>query len=91
MLNFEWDPKKAASNRRKHGVSFDEAVSVFGDAMALTFADTDHIDAEDRSRTYGVSNNGRLLVVIHTERSNNIPIIRSRKATRYEKEIYHQG
>jgi uncharacterized DUF497 family protein len=55
MFTFEWDGAKAASNRRKHGVSFDEAVTVFGDAGALTFADTDHADNEDRSRTYGLS------------------------------------
>jgi uncharacterized protein len=52
MFTFEWDDTKAASNRRKHGVSFDEAVTVFGDAGAVTFADTDHADNEDRSRTY---------------------------------------
>jgi len=88
---FEWDDRKAASNLLKHGVSFDEAVSVFGDTMALTFADTDHVDHEDRSRTYGMSNKARLLVVIHTERQNGIRIISARKATRYEKSIYVNG
>jgi uncharacterized DUF497 family protein len=91
VFEFESDDQKAASNLRKHGVSFDEAVSVFGDAMALTFADTDHADNEDRSRTYGISNNARLLVVIHTERQNGIRIISARKATRYEKSIYDNG
>ena len=91
MFEFQSDDQKAASNLRKHGVSFDEAVSVFGDAMALTFADTDHADNEDRSRTYGISNNARLLVVIHTERQNGIRIISARKATRYEKSIYDNG
>jgi uncharacterized DUF497 family protein len=67
MFNFEWDDQKAASNLSKHGVSFDEAVSVFGDGRALTFSDTDHSELEDRSRTYGVSNKTRLLVVVHTE------------------------
>jgi uncharacterized protein len=76
---------------QKHGVSFDEAVSVFADGLALTFADTDHFDSEDRSRTYGISNKGRLLVVIHTERRNSVRIISARKATRYEKGIYEQG
>ena len=75
----------------KHGVSFDEAVSVFGDGRALTFSDTDHSELEDRSRTYGVSNKQRLLVVIHTERRNGIRIISARKATRYEKGIYENG
>ena len=91
MFNFEWDDQKAASNLSKHGVSFDEAVSVFGDARALTFSDTDHGELEDRSRTYGVSNKMRLLVVIHTERRNGIRIISTRKATRYEKGIYENG
>jgi len=91
MFMFEWDDRKAGSNLRKHGVSFDEAVTVFGDAMALTFADTDHTDSEDRGRTYGVSNKGRLLVVVHTERSDNVRIISARKATRYEKGIYEKG
>lgn len=88
MFKFEWDDQKAAANLRKHGVSFDEAVSVFADGLALTFADTDHFESEDRSRTYGISNKGRLLVVVHTERRNNVRIINARKATRYEKGIY---
>ena len=91
MFKFEWDDQKAASNVTKHGVSFDEAVSVFGDAMALTFADVDHTDVEDRSRTYGISNKSRLLVVIHTERRNGLRIISADEATRYEKGIYENG
>ena len=91
MFNFEWDDQKAASNLSKHGVSFDEAVSVFGDGRALTFSDTDHSELEDRSRTFGVSNKTRLLVVVHTERRNGIRIISARKATRYEKDIYENG
>ena len=55
MFKFEWDDQKAARNLSKHGVSFDEAVSVFGDGQALTFSDTDHSEFEDRSRTYGIS------------------------------------
>ena len=76
---------------QKHGVSFDEAVTVFADEMALTFSDSDHSESEDRSRTYGISNKGRLLVVVHTERKNNVRLISARKATRYEKTIYKQG
>ena len=91
MFNFELDDQKAASNLSKHGVSFDEAASVFGDGRALTFSDTDHSELEDRSRTYGVSNKERLLVVVHTERRNSIRIISTRKATRYEKGIYENG
>lgn len=91
MFKFEWDHNKAASNLLKHGVSFDEAVSIFGDVVALTFADSDHSENEGRSRTYGTSNKSRLLVVIHTERRNEIRIISARKATRYEKSIYQNG
>ena len=91
MFNFEWDDQKAASNVQKHGVSFDEAVSAFGDALALTFSDTDHSAIEERSRTYGISNKERLLVVVHTERRSGIRIISARKATRYEKSIYETG
>ena len=88
MFTFEWDEAKAAANLLKHGVSFDEAVTVFGDDMALTYSDTDHSETEDRSRTYGLSHKGKLLVVVHTERRNNIRLISARKATRYEKTIY---
>ena len=72
MFKFEWDDQKAASNLQNHGLSFDEAVSVFGDALALTFSDTAHAEVEERSRTYGISNKARLLVVVHTERRNGI-------------------
>ena len=91
MFTFEWDYRKAESNVQKHSVTLDEAVTVFADPLALTFADTDHSETEDRSRTYGVSNKGRLLVVVHTERRHNVRIISARKATRYEKSIYAQG
>ena len=91
MFKFEWDEQKATSNNQKHGVSFDEAVSAFADSLALTFSDTDHSDVEARSRTYGISNRERLLVIVHTERRNGIRIISARKATRYEKSIYENG
>lgn len=90
MFRFEWDDQKASGNMQKHGVTFDEAVSVFADELALTFVDTDHFENEDRSRTYGVSNKGRVLVVVHTERRNGIRIISARKATRYERSIYSE-
>ena len=91
MFNFEWNDQKATSNLSKHGVSFDEAVSVSGDGQALTFTDTDHSELEDRSRAYGVSNRVRLLVVVHTERRSGSRIISARKATRYERGIYEKG
>lgn len=91
MFSFEWDEQKAASNLLKHGVPFDEAVSVFGDERALTFSDSEHSETEDRSRTYGLSSKMRLLVVVHTERRNGVRVISARKATRYEKSIYENG
>ena len=91
MFTFEWDPRKAAANLRKHSVSFDEAVTVFGDPSAVTFSDTEHSADEHRSRTYGISGKGRLLVVVHTERPNSVRIINARKATRHEQSIYKQG
>ena len=90
MISFEWDYSKAASSIKKHRVSFDEAVTVFGDSLAITFPDTDQEDGEYRSRTYGMSSNGHLLVVVHTERRNNVRIISARKATKYEKNIYEK-
>jgi uncharacterized DUF497 family protein len=74
MFKFEWEDQKATSNLQKHGVTFDEAVSVFAAALALTFADTDHLESEERSRTYGISNKGRLLLVVQTERRDNVRI-----------------
>jgi uncharacterized protein len=67
-MRFEWDSAKAASNLRKHGVSFEEAVSVFYDLLAATGADPDHSEDEARFVTFGISSAGRLLVVSHTER-----------------------
>lgn len=90
MFKFEWDYQKAASNLKKHGVSFDEAATVFADGLALTFAGTDYSESEHRSRTYGMLNKERLLVVVHTKRRNGVRIISARKATRYEKSIYEE-
>lgn len=68
-MEFDWDNKKARANVAKHGVTFHEAASVFGDSLALTFQDPDHSASEDRLLTFGQSISGRLLVVIqHTGR-----------------------
>ena len=91
MLKFEWDDAKAQANLAKHGVSFEEAASVFGDPLALTFSDPDHSRGEKRWLTFGVSHTGRLLVIAHTERGRAIRIISARKATRHERGIYEQG
>lgn len=91
MLKFEWDETKALANLTKHGVSFEEAASVFGDPLALTFNDPDHSVGEKRWLTFGVSQTGRLLAVAHTERGRSIRIISTRTATRQEKGLYEHG
>ena len=88
---FDWDPAKAAANLRKHGVSFEEAASVFFDPLAYTFDDPDHSLGERRFVTFGLSQAGHLLAVMHTERGRVIRIISARRATRNERAIYEQG
>jgi len=90
---FEWDPRKAHDNIDKHGVAFDEASTVFRDSKALSILDPDHSETEDRWITMGISEKGRLLIVIHTfqeerEDAATIRIISSRKATKRETETY---
>ena len=91
--NFEWDPKKAHSNQEKHGVSFEEAATVFLDPMAMTIYDPDHSETEDRWITMGISKNGRLLIVCHTfhkerQESVTLRIFSSRKANKRETQEY---
>ncbi|MFP4086796.1 MAG: BrnT family toxin [Desulfobacteraceae bacterium] len=90
-MKIEWDPRKAESNRIKHGVSFEEAATVFREPLAATGADPDHSITEDRFITFGVSEVGRLLVVSHTERGEIIRIISARKATKGERKLYEEG
>jgi uncharacterized DUF497 family protein len=89
--NFEWDEVKAESNRRKHGVSFDEATTVFADPFSITMPDPDHLMHEQRFVDIGASDRGRVLVVIYTERATNIRIISCRRATRSERMLYEEG
>ena len=90
-LRFEWSSRKAAANLAKHGVSFEEAASVFADPLAYTFADPDHSIGEERQLTFGISEAGRLLAVISTERGHALRIVSARKATRQERGIYEEG
>ncbi len=90
MLKFDWDAPKSTANLRKHGVSFEEAATVFGDPLALTFPDPDHSIREARFITIGQSHQDLLLVVAHIERGRTIRIISARKATRHERTIYEQ-
>jgi hypothetical protein len=83
-MRFEWDRRKAATNLRRHGVTFDEAVTVFYDPLAATFDDPDHSVGERRLVTVGYSAQGRLLVVCHTERRATLRIISARQTTAQE-------
>ena len=74
-LSFEWDANKARTNLAKHGIVFEEASTVFGDNLSLTIPDPLHSEVEDRFVTIGTSHRGKLLVVVHTERGENIRII----------------
>ena len=89
-MNFEWDEEKAISNLSKHDVSFDEASTVFGDPLALTFSDPTHSDEEDRFLTFGRASNGRHLVVSHTDRDDKIRLISAREMTSKERSDYEQ-
>jgi hypothetical protein len=90
-VEFEWDIRKAAENLKKHHVSFEEAASVFGDPLAITFNDPDHSFGERRSLTFGLSSDGQLLVVSHTGRRTKVRLITARPATRHERKIYEEG
>ena len=90
-MEFEWDLEKAELNLRKHRVSFEEAASVFGDPLAITFNDPDHSTGEKRSLTFGLSKEGRLLVVSHTGRKAKMRLISARRVTRHERKIYEEG
>ena len=89
---FEWDPRKAAANRRKHRVAFEEAVTAFADPLSVTVPDPDHSDPrEARYILIGLSERGRLLVVSHAERGTAVRLISARQATRPERGQYEEG
>jgi hypothetical protein len=90
-MEFEWDPKKAATNIRKHDVTFQEAAMVFGDPLAVTFEDPDHSVNENRQITFGLSLQKRFLIISHTEREGRTRIINARLMDRNERKIYEEG
>ena len=90
-MEFEWDERKAATNVKKHGVSFHEAGTVFGDPMAITFHDLEHSETEHRFFTFGLSQSNRLLVVGHTDQGGKVRIISARVMTKQERKIYEEG
>jgi uncharacterized protein len=90
-MEFEWDQSKAASNLKKHGVSFEEAKAVFDNPLAVIFDDEAHSVGEQREIIIGHSRQNRLLLIAFTERSGNVRIISARLATRPEREDYEQN
>ncbi len=91
MLLFEWDSKKAHNNVQKHGVTFDEACTVFADTLSLTIHDPLHSMEEDRFIIIGASCNNRILTIVHTDRKSNIRMITARKATKKERLYYENN
>lgn len=90
-MRFQWDPRKAKLNLRKHRVSFEEATTAFRDPLSASGSDPDHSAGEHRFVTFGRSSRGRLLTVSHTERGESIRIISARRATKQEREIYEEA
>ena len=88
---YEWDPKKARTNLRDHGVAFEEASTAFLDPLAMTYPDPDHSDEEDREITIGYSTGQRLLFVSHSRRGERTRIISARKVTRRERKQHEEG
>jgi len=90
-LRFEWDGRKAARNLAKHGISFDEATTVFSDPLSLTIPDPDHSHEDERWVIIGETHRRRLVVVVHVEEVGTVRIISARAADRREREKYEEG
>ncbi|HUO84342.1 MAG TPA: BrnT family toxin [Thermoanaerobaculia bacterium] len=90
-MKFVWDATKARANLRKHEVTFDESVTIFGDPFSLLIADPDHSESEKRLLLLGTSDRGRILVVSHVLRGETIRIISVRRAERRERRRYEEG
>ena len=90
-MTFEWDSAKARRNLRKHGISFEEAMTVFRNPLAQSYDDPDGLSPEQRSITMGLSDRHKLLVVVHCERGDGIRIISARRAMRREVRSYEEG
>lgn len=90
-MKFDWDETKAARNLSNHGVSFEEAKTVFDDSLYVDFYDPDHSETEERYLIVGQSCQGRLLIVSYTEREDSLRLISAREVTRSEREAYEEG
>ena len=89
--DFEWDSVKAATNLKKHGVSFEEATTSFFDVLSVTICDPLHSEVEERAVLIGLSSSGRLLVTVHADRGSRIRLISARIATRKERKYYEKA
>jgi uncharacterized DUF497 family protein len=90
-ISFEWDDDKARLNEAKHGLTFEEAATAFGDPLSITVHDPDHSAAEARFVLVGMTSSGKLVVVVHTERGGMLRLISARSATRGERRAYERG
>jgi uncharacterized DUF497 family protein len=90
-LRFEWDPLKAGANVRKHGVSFEEARTAFADPLGRIIGDPRHSAHEEREVLIGLTERGRLVAVMFTERGDNVRIISARHVTRQERFDYEES
>ena len=90
-MRFEWNSTKAQLNFSKHGISFEEASTIFGDPLSITSPDPDHSEEEARWISIGVSTNFKTIVVVHTDRAETLRIISARLATKRERECYERG
>ena len=90
-LKFEWDRRKAILNIKKHGVSFEDAATAFGDPLSVTVHDPKHSDDEDRFLLLGETQDKKLVVVAHTDRKDTIRLINARPATRQERVDYEKS
>ena len=90
-MNFVWDSRKAASSLKKHGVSFEEASTIFLDQLSITGADPDHSEGEERWLTFGISKNDSFLVVSHVDHEDAVRLISARLGTTSERKLYEEG
>ena len=90
FIEFEWNSKKDRANLKKHGVSFEEAKTIFNDPHVITFHDPDHSEMENRFLSAGVSEKGRFLTISHTDRDEKVRIINARRTTKKEKSAYEK-
>ncbi|HEY0323916.1 MAG TPA: BrnT family toxin [Pyrinomonadaceae bacterium] len=90
-MRFEWDENKAAANLARHGVSFEEAATVFGDPLSDTFDDPDHSAEERRFVIIGMSERGKMLIVAHTDDGEVVRLISAREPTWGEREFYEES